>query len=85
MRLFVKREKYHVIPPPVNTRSKFRKGSWTSLEVSICKLVFTNKDGTAGETYLASNDAALSGDQFKTLEPIEKYPNIDGNNLFLGV
>ena len=37
------------------------------IEVSVCKLVFTNKDGTAGETYLASNDVALSGDQFKTL------------------
>jgi hypothetical protein len=37
------------------------------IEVSICKLVFTNKDGSTGETYLASNDVALCGEQFKTL------------------
>ena len=37
------------------------------IEVLLCKLVFTNKDGSTGEIYLVSNDLGLSADQFKTL------------------
>jgi hypothetical protein len=37
------------------------------IEVLICKLVFTNKDGSTGVSYLVSNDLELSADQFKTL------------------
>jgi len=38
-----------------------------AIEVLLCKLVFTNKDGSTGEKYLVSNDLGLSADQFKTL------------------
>jgi hypothetical protein len=37
------------------------------IEVLVCKLVFTNKDGSTGETYLVSNNLELSADLFKTL------------------
>ena len=37
------------------------------IEVLVCKLVFTNKDGSTGEAYLVSNNLELSADQFKTL------------------
>jgi hypothetical protein len=36
-------------------------------EVLLCKLVFTDKDGSAGEVYLAGNDLKLSADSFQTL------------------
>jgi hypothetical protein len=35
--------------------------------VLLCKLVFTNKDGSTGEMYLVSNNLELSVDEFKTL------------------
>ena len=37
------------------------------IPVLLCKLVFTNKDGSTGEMYLASNNLELSTEQFKTL------------------
>jgi IS4 transposase len=36
-------------------------------EVLLCKFVFTNKDGSTGEMYLASNDLLLSAKKFQTL------------------
>jgi hypothetical protein len=36
-------------------------------EVFLCRFVFTDKDGSAGEMYLASNDLELSADSFQTL------------------
>jgi hypothetical protein len=38
-----------------------------SIEVVLCKFVFTNKDGSTGEMYLVSNDLKLSADSFQTL------------------
>jgi len=38
-----------------------------AIAVLLCKLVFTNKDGSTGEAYLVSNDLGLSADQFKAL------------------
>jgi len=37
------------------------------IEVLLCKLVFTNKDGSKGEMYLVSNDLELSAEKFRTL------------------
>jgi len=38
-----------------------------AIEVILCKFVFTNKDGSIGEMYLASNDLNLSTEKFQTL------------------
>ena len=38
-----------------------------SIEVILCKFVFTNKDGSTGEMYLVSNDLELSAEKFRTL------------------
>jgi hypothetical protein len=38
-----------------------------AIEVILCKFVFTNKDGSMGEMYLASNDLELSAEEFQTL------------------
>ena len=38
-----------------------------AIEVVLCKFLFTNKDGSTGEMYLASNDLKLSADNFQTL------------------
>jgi hypothetical protein len=37
------------------------------IEVLLCKFIFTDKDGSAGEMYMASNDLKLSADSFRTL------------------
>jgi hypothetical protein len=37
------------------------------IPVLLCKLVFTNKDGSTGEMYLVSNNLELSTEEFKTL------------------
>ena len=50
---------------PVKPVKVWIKGLY--IEVLLCKLVFTNKDGSTGETYLVSNDLGLSADQFKSL------------------
>jgi hypothetical protein len=37
------------------------------IPVLLCKLVFTNGDGSTGKMYLASNNLELSTEEFKTL------------------
>ncbi|MDR0637728.1 MAG: hypothetical protein LBG27_02300, partial [Spirochaetaceae bacterium] len=36
-------------------------------QVNLYRQVFKNKDGSAGERYLAANDKTMTGGQFKTL------------------
>jgi hypothetical protein len=37
------------------------------IPVLLCRFVFTNKDGSTGEMYLASNDLDLSAEQFQSI------------------
>jgi transposase len=37
------------------------------IPVLLCKLVFTNRDGSTGEMYLVTNNLELSTEEFKTL------------------
>jgi hypothetical protein len=37
------------------------------IPVRLCKLVFTNKDGSTGEMYLVTNNLERSTEEFKTL------------------